>query len=105
MVHYGTNSRNSVVKPSSFPARPLGMLYLVLPADCWYNFIIYNPNKLHCKLLDTKKFSCSIMLCNKYISELSLKITHNNSHNNNKLIINTNQIKTVCPIITRPYGN
>ena len=60
MVHYCTNSRNSVAKPSSFPARPLGMLYLVLPADCWYNFIFYNPNKLHCKLLDTKKFSCSI---------------------------------------------
>ena len=77
---------------------------IVLPEDCWYNFILYNPNiLLHCKLLDTKKFARSIYLCNKYFSELSLKITHNNSHNN---CFNTNQIKTVCSIIiTRPYGN
>ena len=28
MVHYCTKSWNSLAKPSSFPARPLGMLYL-----------------------------------------------------------------------------
>ena len=55
--------------------------------------IIYfiQPNKLHCKILESQNTFLPYTLCSKYFSELSLKITHNVT--TIKIIIHNNQIK------------
>ena len=107
MLHYTVlKVRIQWQRQAFFPLTPFGHVVplIVLPADWWYNFILYNPIFYYTvNYWIPKKLLVLYMLGNKYFSELSLKITHNNSHNNS---FNTNQIKTVCSIIiTRPYGN
>ena len=85
MVHYcnNTNCRNSGAKTSR------DLFQLPLWACCCQQTpgIIYfiQPNKLHCKIKYwiPKHFLALYTTCSKYFSQLSLKITHNNNHNNN----------------------